>query len=57
MTLDGMDVDLEGDFGEDWATESVSYPPRSLTFSHLKNGAWKTNLSFWVCVTFQGANC
>ena len=30
--------------------------PQSLT-QPLKNDGWKTILSFWVSVTFQGANC
>ena len=31
--------------------------PRSLTFSPLKNDAWKMILSFWVPAYFQGRKC
>ena len=29
-------------------------PPWSFNRSNLKNGGWKTILSYWVLVTFQG---
>ena len=54
--MDGSAVSLEDSekyIGEMIRLKLANTPPK-FNSSPLKNGGWKTSLSYWVSVTFQG---